>query len=151
MFPCNTINFSQTENVIDDELKKLGKISKEEKRVLLVFGITVSLWITRTIINEIFPGLKLSDTIISLIGAVSLFVIPMNMKTGKFVLEWKDTEKLAWGILILFGGGLSLAKGMASSGVVDVITDSIQNSGFNPFIVISLLIVLNVIHDRINE
>ena len=91
---------------------------------------------------KIFPGLKLSDTIISLIGAVSLFVIPMNMKTGAFVLEWKDTEKLAWGILILFGGGLSLAKGMASSGVVDVITDSIQNSGFNPFIVISLLIVL---------
>lgn len=142
MFPCNTINFSQTENVINDELKKLGKISKEEKRVLLVFGITVFLWITRTIMNGIFPGLKLSDTIISLIGAVSLFVIPMNMKTGKFVLEWKDTEKLAWGILILFGGGLSLAKGMASSGVVDVITDSIQNSGFNPFIVISLLIVL---------
>ncbi len=142
MFPCNTINFSQTENVINDELKKLGKISIEEKRVLLVFGITVFLWITRTIFNEIFPGLKLSDTIISLIGAVSLFVIPMNMKTGKFVLEWKDTEKLAWGILILFGGGLSLAKGMASSGVVDVITDSIQNSGFNPFIVISLLIIL---------
>ena len=142
MFPCNTINFSQTENVINDELKKLGKISKEEKRVLLVFGITVLLWITRTIINGIFPGLKLSDTIISLIGAVSLFVIPMNMKTGAFVLEWKDTEKLAWGILILFGGGLSLAKGMASSGVVDVITDIIQNSGFNPFIVISLLIVL---------
>jgi sodium-dependent dicarboxylate transporter 2/3/5 len=142
MFPCNDINFSQTENVINDELKKLGKISKEEKRVLLVFGITVFLWITRTIINEIFPGLKLSDTIISLIGAVSLFVIPMNIKTGKFVLEWKDTEKLAWGILILFGGGLSLAKGMASSGVVDVITNAIQNSGYNPFIVISLLIVL---------
>ncbi len=142
MFPCNTINFCQTENVINEELNKLGTISKEEKRVLLVFGITVFLWITRTIINEIFPGLKLSDTIISLIGAVSLFVIPMHMKTGKFVLEWKDTEKLAWGILILFGGGLSLAKGMASSGVVDVITDAIQNSGFNPFIVISLLIVL---------
>ncbi|AUC15026.1 anion transporter [Tenacibaculum sp. SZ-18] len=142
IFPCNTINFSQTENVIIDELKKLGEISKEEKRVLLVFGITVFLWITRTLINEIFPGLKLSDTIISLVGAISLFVIPMNVKTGNFVLEWKDTEKLAWGILILFGGGLSLAKGMASSGVVDVITDLIQNSGFNPFIVISLLIVL---------
>ncbi|MFY7671749.1 SLC13 family permease [Tenacibaculum sp. MEBiC06402] len=142
MFPCNAINFSQTENVINDELKKLGKISKEEKRVLLVFGITVFLWISRTIINEIFPRLKLSDTIISLIGAVSLFVIPMNFKKGTFVLDWKYTEKLAWGILILFGGGLSLAKGMASSGVVDVITDSIQHSGFNPFIVISLLIVL---------
>ena len=58
MFPCNTINFSQTENVINDELKKLGKISKEEKRVLLVFGITVFLWITRTIINENISRIK---------------------------------------------------------------------------------------------
>ena len=142
MFPCNDINFGSTQNVIDAELKKLGKISSEEKRVLKVFGVTVFLWITRTIINEVFPGLKLSDTIISLIGAVSLFVIPMSFKKGTFILEWKDTEKLAWGILILFGGGLSLAKGMASSGVVDVITESISNSGFNAFVVISLLIVL---------
>jgi len=142
MFPCNDIKFTTSANVISDELKKLGKISKEEKRVLTIFSITVFLWITRTIINTIFPGLKLSDTIISLIGAMSLFAIPLNFQKGTFILYWNDTSRLAWGILILFGGGLALAKGMASSGLVDVITEIIKNGGFSPLIVVSLLIIL---------
>jgi sodium-dependent dicarboxylate transporter 2/3/5 len=142
MFPCKDILFTSSANVIDDELKKLGKISSEEKRVLTVFAITVSLWITRTIINNIFPGLKLSDTVISLIGAVALFTIPMNFKKGNFILQWKDTEKLAWGILILFGGGLALAKAMASSGLVALITDTIATGNFNVLFTVSLLIIL---------
>lgn len=142
MFPCNDIQFTTSANVISDELKKLGKISKQEKRVLTIFAITVFLWITRTIINNIFPELKLTDTIISLIGAMSLFAVPLNFRKGTFILHWNDTSKLAWGILILFGGGLALAKGMASSGLVDVITEAIKSGGFSPLVVVSLLIVL---------
>jgi sodium-dependent dicarboxylate transporter 2/3/5 len=142
MFPCKDILFTASASLISEEIEKLGKISKEEKRVLMIFGITVFLWITRTIINSVFPGLKLSDTIISLIGAVSFFVIPMNFKKGNFILEWSDTEKLAWGILILFGGGLALAKGMASSGLVALITDTISAGNFNILFTVSLLIIL---------
>jgi sodium-dependent dicarboxylate transporter 2/3/5 len=142
MFPCKDIVFTSSENVIDEEIEKLGKISKEEKRVLTIFAITVFLWITRTIINSAVPGLKLSDTIISLMGAVSLFAIPMNFKKGNFILQWKDTEKLAWGILILFGGGLALAKGMDSSGLVALITDTIAAGDFNSLATVSLLIIL---------
>ncbi|MFT6870382.1 SLC13 family permease [Polaribacter sp.] len=142
MFPCKDILFTASVSLISEEIEKLGKISKEEKRVLMIFGITVFLWITRTIINSVFPGLKLSDTIISLIGAVSFFVIPMNFKKGNFILEWSDTEKLAWGILILFGGGLALAKGMASSGLVALITDTISAGNFNILFTVSLLIIL---------
>lgn len=142
MFPCNTILFTTSGNIINNEIKKLGKISSEEKRVLTIFAITVFLWITRTIINSIFPELKLSDTIISLIGAVSLFAIPINFKKGNFILEWKDTEKLAWGILLLFGGGLALAKGMASSGLVDLITDTISAGNYPVLLTVSLLIIL---------
>ena len=142
MFPCNNIKFTASSNVISDELKKLGTISKQERRVLTIFAITVFLWITRTLINHIFPGLKLSDTIISLIGAISLFSIPLNFQKGHFVLHWNDTSKLPWGILILFGGGLALAKGMASSGLVDMITEAIRGGGFSPLIVVCLLILL---------
>jgi sodium-dependent dicarboxylate transporter 2/3/5 len=142
MFPCKDILFTASASLISEEIEKLGKISKEEKRVLMIFAITVFLWITRTIINSVFPGLKLSDTIISLIGAVSFFVIPMNFKKGNFILEWSDTEKLAWGILILFGGGLALAKGMASSGLVALITDTISAGNFNILFTVSLLIIL---------
>jgi len=142
MFPCKDIVFTSSGNVIAEEIEKLGKISKEEKRVLTIFAITIFLWITRTIINNIFPGLKLSDTIISLLGAVSLFAIPMSFKKGNFILQWRDTEKLAWGILILFGGGLSLAKGMASSGLVALITDTIAAGNFPVLLTVSLLIIL---------
>lgn len=142
MFPSKGILFSASANLITDEVEKLGKISKEEKRVLLIFGITVFLWVTRTIINSIFPNLKLSDTIISLIGAVSLFAIPMNFHKRNFILKWKDTEKLAWGILLLFGGGLALANAMDSTGLVALITDSIAAGNLNVLVTVSLLIIL---------
>jgi len=142
MFPSKGILFSASANLITDEVVKLGKISKEEKRVLLIFGITVFLWVTRTIINSIFPNLKLSDTIISLIGAVSLFAIPMNFHKRNFILKWKDTEKLAWGILLLFGGGLALANAMDSSGLVALITDLIAAGNLNVLVTVSLLIIL---------
>ena len=142
MFPCNQVKFATSSNVIELELTKLGKISSQEKRVLSIFTITVFLWITRTFINHLFPVIQLSDTTISLLGAFAVFVIPMNFKKGTFILHWDDTRKLAWGILLLFGGGLALAKGMASTGLVDMITVIIKNSGFSPLIVTSLLIVL---------
>ena len=142
MFPCSDIQFTSSANLISVELKKLGIISKEEKRVLIIFAITVFLWITRTVINKLFPELRLSDTAISLIGAISLFAIPLNVKKRNFILKWSDTEKLAWGILLLFGGGLALAKGMDSSGLVSVITEVIQSGEFNSTITVSLLILL---------
>lgn len=142
MFPCRDIQFSTSGNIVSDELKKLGKITKKERRVLIVFSITVLLWITRTLINKAFPELKLSDTIIALIGAVSLFAIPLNLKKGSFVLDWSDTRKLSWGILLLFGGGLALAKGMASSGLVDIVTEAIKTGNFSSWVVVSLLIIL---------
>lgn len=142
MFPCKGIVFTASANIIHQELEKLGKISSEEKRVLIIFAITVFLWITRTLINSLFPGLKLSDTIISLLGAVALFAIPLNFKKGNFVLEWNDTSKLAWGILLLFGGGLALAKGMASSGLVDLVTKTIAQGNFPVLLTVSFLIIL---------
>lgn len=141
-FPTKGIVFGTSGNVIKTELDKLGKISKKEKRVLLIFAVAVSLWIFRTLINKLIPGLALSDTIISLIAAVSLFAIPFSMKNNDFILQWKDTEKLPWGILILFGGGLALAKGMSSSGIVDVVTNTIASADISILVTVSLLIVL---------
>ena len=142
IFPTKDLQFSTTNNIIDDELKKLGNISAREKQVLWIFGIIVSLWIFRTLINSIFPWLKLSDTVISVLGALTLFAIPFNLKKGEFILTWEDTQKLSWGILILFGGGLALAKGMSSTGIVSLITNYISDGNFSVFLTASLLIVL---------
>ncbi len=142
MFPNKQLKFTASKSIIKAELDKLGAMGGKEKMVLIIFGITVFLWIFRTLINSIFPKLGLSDTIISMIGAISLFAIPFNIKEGDFILKWKDTSKLAWGILILFGGGLALAKGMSVSGIVDMVAKAIASSEISVLLTATLLILL---------
>lgn len=142
LFPNDGIKFGASKTVIFEELNKLGKISSKEKQVLITFAVIVSLWIFRTVINGIFPKLGLTDTMISILGALALFTVPHKFNKGEFILEWKDTQKLAWGILILFGGGLALAKGMSASGIVDVVAETISKSEIGVLFTASLLIIL---------
>ncbi|MBT2159639.1 SLC13 family permease [Zobellia barbeyronii] len=142
MYPNRDLVFSASKDVINNELKKLGPMSGKEKMVLCIFGVTVFLWIFRTVINGIFPALKLNDTMISIMAAIAMFAIPYNLKKGDFIIEWKDTQKLAWGILILFGGGLALAKGMSVSGIVDMVSAAIGNSHVSILFTAILLITL---------
>jgi len=142
LFPNKQLKFNASRDIIKAELTKLGPMSGKEKMVLVIFGITIFLWVFRTLINKLLPEVALSDTIISMIAAVSLFAIPYNLKKGDFIIKWKDTSKLAWGILILFGGGLALAKGMSVSGIVDVVANTIAASEISIFITAVLLITL---------
>ncbi len=142
MFPSGTLTFGSSKDIIQEEIKKLGPTSKKEKMVLVIFGITVFLWVFRTLINKLFPGLGLSDTVISVLAAVVLFTVPFNLKKRDFILQWNDTQKLAWGILILFGGGLALAKGMSVSGIVDLVSNAIATADVSIIVTASLLIFL---------
>ncbi len=142
MFPNRDLKFNASKEVIQAELQKLGPTSRKEKMVLVIFGITVFLWIFRTLINNIFPGLGLTDTMISIFAAITLFAVPYNLRKGDFIIQWKDTSQLAWGILILFGGGLALAKGMSSSGIVDMVAIAIASSDISILLTASLLILL---------
>ena len=141
-FPNQYLKFDASKGEIQQELKKLGPTSRKEKMVLGIFAITVFLWIFRTLINSIFPTLGLSDTMISIFAAISLFAVPYNIKNGDFIITWKDTSKLAWGILILFGGGLALAKGMSVSGIVDLVASTIAQSEISIVFTAFLLILL---------
>ncbi|MBT8188072.1 MAG: DASS family sodium-coupled anion symporter [Croceitalea sp.] len=142
MFPNKHLKFNASKEVIQLELKKLGPTSRKEKMVLVIFAVTVSLWIFRTLINNIFPTLGLSDTMISIFAAIALFAIPYNIKKGDFIIHWSDTSKLAWGILILFGGGLALAQGMSVSGIVDLVANAIATSEISILLTAVLLIFL---------
>jgi sodium-dependent dicarboxylate transporter 2/3/5 len=142
MFPNKGIEFASSNALIAEKLSDLGPTSPQEKHVLRIFAITVFLWIFRNLINSFFPSLGLSDTLISVGCAIALFSIPHHFKKGVFILKWEDTSRLAWGILILFGGGLALAKGMSSTGIVSLITDGIANANLNVLLTVSLLILL---------
>jgi sodium-dependent dicarboxylate transporter 2/3/5 len=104
---------------IKRQLEDLGPITHEEKLVLVVFICTALAWITRSfILNKFIPALD--DTIIAMIAAISLFLIPARRK-NKVILQWKEAVKLPWGILLLFGGGLALAEGFKTSGLAEFI------------------------------
>ncbi|MCV6630424.1 MAG: SLC13 family permease, partial [Flavobacteriaceae bacterium] len=88
MFPCKDIQFTASANLIEEEIQKLGKTSKEEKQVLLIFAIMVLLWICRSLLNNLIPNLGLTDTMISVGGAILLFAIPSNWEHRKPILVW---------------------------------------------------------------
>lgn len=142
LFSNTGIVFKTDEDVIAQQLEQLGPLRGDEKHVLVVFALMVFFWVFRTLINSYIPTLGLTDTIISVGGAIALFSIPSDFRNHRFILEWKDTQRLAWGILILFGGGLALAKGMAQTGIVSAITDVIYQADFNVLLTVSLLIAL---------
>ncbi len=142
MFPNKNLKFNASKKVLNAELQKLGAISGKEKMVLAIFAVTIFLWVFRVLINNIFPSLGLSDTVISIFAAISLFTIPYNFKERDFLITWSDTRNLAWGILILFGGGLALAKGMAVSGIVDIVATAIASSNVSIIFTAALLIFL---------
>jgi sodium-dependent dicarboxylate transporter 2/3/5 len=92
-----------------------------EKRTLAVFVVTALLWIFRQQLADFSPFFKpLSDPVIAIAASFALFSLPSGERKGA-LLDWKDTTSLPWGILLLFGGGLSLAAALAKTGIIDLV------------------------------
>ncbi|MGK0365346.1 MAG: sodium-dependent dicarboxylate transporter 2/3/5 [Saprospiraceae bacterium] len=140
-YPNNLGQLKSSDDLILNELKKLGKMSKGEKVVSFIFALTALSWIFRTNLNGWFPDLNLSDAGISMLGALAMFVAPLDFKNGDFTLKWEDTRNLPWGILILFGGGLALAGALKSAGMIDLIGNTIAGyEGISTFVITVALI-----------
>ena len=90
---------------------------------MIVFLLAAIAWILRTVIGRYIPGI--SDSGIAMIAAMILFVIPVQLKKPQFVMNWSTATKLPWGILILFGGGLSLAAAVKVNGVAQFIGSTV--------------------------
>jgi solute carrier family 13 (sodium-dependent dicarboxylate transporter), member 2/3/5 len=107
------VGFERVEGVrarISEELGSLGSMSRGEWSVAIVFVLAALAWITGS-------RTGLDDTVIAISAGLALFLIPVNLKRGEFVLTWHEAQKMPWGVLILFGGGLSLAAMISSSGL----------------------------------
>jgi len=139
MYKTDVESFEGPTNFIKDELNKLGSVTKQEKYVMAIFVVAISLWIFKNSINDVFPNLNLSDTTTSLLAAFSCFCI---VHKGDLLFDWKDTKNLPWGILILFGGGLSLANGLSQAGIIDLIGDFVSGNTFSVLLVSSILIAV---------
>jgi sodium-dependent dicarboxylate transporter 2/3/5 len=128
---------------INRQILQLGKISYEEKTVLIVFALTAFLWITRSfILKHFIPAID--DTIIALVSAIALFLLPSKTNKGTQILDWESAVKLPWGILLLFGGGLALAQGFSTSGLAIWIGSQISLIENLPLFILLLVIVFVV-------
>ena len=140
LYPVQSDRLHGMGKLLDQKIEKLGPQGSGEKRVQLVFLATALLWIFRSPLSDL-PGMAfLSDPIIAVASAVSLFIIPSGERGP--LLNWEDTRSLPWDILLLFGGGLSMASGLASSGLVELLGNVLTDSGAIPwFAVIAVISV----------
>jgi sodium-dependent dicarboxylate transporter 2/3/5 len=139
-FPIGGGRITGAHQVIADELDALGPVSRPERRVAYVFAAVATLWIARPAINTLLPALSLSDPVIALLGAFVLFVTPANLRKGEFLLNWDWAKRLPWGVLILFGGGLSLASAISASGLAEWISEAMRSGAGWPLFFIVLFV-----------
>lgn len=118
--PFDLTETTLAHDLLQKELDEMGPMSVPEKRMAMLFFFVACAWIFRTPIQknlEILPWL--SDTLIAIAGAIIIFMVPSGVdeKHKRTLLDWKTAEKLPWGVLLLFGGGLSLPAAVQSSGL----------------------------------
>ena len=116
VYPVNFIASVETKLQLQNMLNDLGPLSKDEKKVLIIFSLAASAWMFRTLLDNYVPFSGLTDAGIAIIAALSFFLIPSENKQTD-LLTWEQANKLPWGLLVLFGGGLSLAASIGSSGL----------------------------------
>ncbi len=116
-FPIRIAEIPGGRAMIRQELDELGPVGAGEWRVGLVFALTALAWMLRPLLEAVIPGL--SDAGIAMTAALALFLIPVDGRAGTFTLDWETARELPWGVLILFGGGLSLAAAVTRTGLAE--------------------------------
>ncbi|MCG3121895.1 MAG: Sodium-dependent dicarboxylate transporter SdcS [Phycisphaerales bacterium] len=134
---------------IERNVRSLRPVTRGEKAVLWVFGSAAVAWILREplgesvgVIKRLADGRKieyLTDAGIAVIASILLFIVPVDARKREFVLDWKSAARIPWGILLMFGGGLSLTAAMTQHGVDAYIGTLLSGlGGMHPIVVIGL-------------
>lgn len=123
-------------------LHQMGGLKNEEKKVMFIFLVTILCWISREyMISPFIPNFD--DSMIAIASAIFLFIIP-SKNNRKPLLEWKEAVKIPWGILILFGGGLSIANGFQTSEMDIWIGHQLSSITITNAIIVLLLVIASV-------
>jgi len=142
VYPITFIASMETKLQLKNMLYDLGPMGRDEKKVLIIFSLAATAWMLRTLLDNFIP--LLTDAGIAILAALSFFLIPSeNNKTD--LLTWDQANKLPWGLLVLFGGGLSLASSIGSSGLGSWIGQGLTILGNVPPIILILAVATLII------
>lgn len=139
-----------------DGISALGRITAPEARAAAIFGVVATLWVARVPVQSLISSneslsslswmLAISDMGIALFGAIAMFLIPAGGGEKRALLKWTEAEKLPWGVLLLFGGGISLGQAVSRTGLSEWLGTLLGGLAGAPGIVIILVAVGMVIY-----
>jgi sodium-dependent dicarboxylate transporter 2/3/5 len=126
----------ESTQIVHDELRKLGPTSRGQRNVLAAFGITVTLWVIPGILA--LAGLDqapfarayaeaVPESIAAMIGALLLFLLPIDWRARRFTMTWDQAVRIDWGIVLLYGGGLALGQLAFTTGLADAMGKGITS------------------------
>jgi len=141
---------------VASRLDELGAMTLPEWRTLMLFSVTAAMWMFRRPLNaleiswggDIYTPLSgLTDHMTAIIAVLMCFIIPAggHGKNGEKLLNWTIAEQIPWGVLLLFGGGMSLAQAISSSGLSAYLGNSLSMFASYPIPVLILLIAAAVL------
>lgn len=146
-FPNKLGSFKMGNDIITQEYEALGAWTSEQKKVFFLFLFTAACWMFEEPLSKLLANahLEISDVGIAMISSVLLFVLPSSKKSEK-LLDWEDTARLPWGVLLMFGGGLALAEAFRTSGLIEQLTDLIRSiNHLDTFIFVSGLCFIGLV------
>lgn len=151
LFPIRSTHIKGGEAFTSEAYRNLGPMSGGEWATLIVFMATVVAWITRPLLTRIELGgiqplAGLSDAGIAMIAALVVFVIPVDTGKRVFVMDWETATGLPWGVLVLFGGGLSLAAAIRTNGVGEFLGNQVGALAGVPTVLLVLVVTAMVIY-----
>jgi sodium-dependent dicarboxylate transporter 2/3/5 len=146
LYPAKLMSLEGGTEFLARELRDLGPAAPGEKVTLTIFGLTAMAWITRPWLSQIeilgaHPLSGLTDPGIAICAALALFVIPAKRAPWVSTMDWETANRLPWGLLVLFGGGLSLAAAIRANGLGEYLGHSVGSLAGVP----SLVLILGVV------
>jgi len=141
VFPLKADEAKGGDAVINEQISALPKISSAEIRVSLVFGAMAISWISVETVKKLDGFEGFSNMVVAVAGALAMFLIPAKTEKRDRLLDWESAVKLPWGVILLFGGGLSLAAAIKKTGLAIWIGESMSALATAPLVLLILAIV----------
>ena len=138
---------------VREQLSALGRMTQPEFRAALVFGVVALLWVSRLWTVDLidaagwsvlkgFNGAEV-DMMIAIAGGVMMFIVPAGGGEKRALLSWEEAERLPWGVLVLFGGGIALGNAVSRTGLSEWLGSHLSvMSSFPPILFIAVVVAL---------
>ncbi len=143
LFRTGKLRISDAKGLIDEEIAKLGPVTRPEKSIIIIASCMAFLWIISGFVFKQIPVLaKVNDSTIAIGGALLLFSVPLSLRKGEFLLDWKTAVKIPWDVVLLFGGGLAIANGFQATQLTKYIAEEFANlRGLHVYVLMTLIVI----------